>query len=488
MKKISIYLLTLMMLVSAFSSAMTFHADFNSEDVTKELRSYAYYMISLDNGEVIFSKNYDKQIAPAAFAKLVAAVVAIEEWGDLKESVTVTEESLSLVKYDFAVRTAGIKTGETFTKRQLVDCLIVYGANDVESVIAQSICGTKEAFVEKMNTLVGKIGCTNTKITDMLGFDADDQYTTAEDVTKIIQYALNYPVFSKAFNLKQCTLPKTEQSDEKVFNASNRMTTSSIADYYHSSVTGGKQTTTKAAGECIAVTSSMDGYSYLTVVMKGSLTDIDNDGVDENTCMTDAKAMLRWVYGNIRFRVVASPGQIVYSIPVSCGKNTDSLQLTPESEVSVLVPSKVTSHSVLIEPVADTVPSKLIAPVSKGKVICKANIIYANKVLATVNLVANQDVGLSLPGLLMTGIAGVLKSRIFIAAEVIALIVLVYFAVVRIYSEKSGKKPKLQILQPKHKNEELDKGGKNKPPKAVSDKPTGRKNAGTGKSAQERKR
>lgn len=459
MKKLLILFLTVLMLLSVFSSAFLCGADFNSEQFTKDLQSYAYYMVSLDNDEVIFSKNQDKAVAPAAFAKLVAAVVAIEQWGDLKQKVKITEESLSLVKYDYGVRTAGIKAGETFTKRQLVDCLIVYGANDVESVIAYNISKTKEAFVEEMNKLVQKIGCTNTKIIDMLGFDADGQYTTAEDVSKIIRYALNYPVFSKAFDLKQCTLPKTALSDEKTFAGSNRMATSSIADYYHPSVTGGKQTTTDKAGECIAVTSSMDGYSYLTVVMKGSLKDIDNDKVDENTCMTDARAMLKWAYSNIRFRVVASPGQIVYSVPVSCGKDTDSLQLTPENEVSVLVPSKVTSHSVLIEPVKDSMPSRIMAPVSKGKVICKANIIYANKVLSTVNLVAADSVGLSLPGLVMTGLSGMLKSRLFIVLEIIALIVLVYFAVVRIYSEKTGKKPKLYALS--------SKGGEKKPKEPV---------------------
>ena len=446
MKKLALYFFAVLLSFSMISSAFLCSADFNSEQITQELQSYAYYMISLDNDEVIFSKNEDKSVAPAAFAKLVAAVVAIEQWGDLKQSVTVTQESLSLVKYDYGVRIAGIKAGETFTKRQLVDCLIVYGANDVESVIAYSISKTKEAFVEEMNKLVNKIGCTGTHITDMLGFDAEGQYTTAKDVSKIVKYALEYPVFSKAFALKQCTLPKTDQSDERTFVGSNRMATSSIADYYHPSVTGGKQTTTDDAGECIAVTSSMDGYSYLTVVMKGRLTDIDNDKVDENTSMTDARAMLKWAYNNIRFRIVASPGQIVYSVPVSCGKDTDSLQLTPESEVSVLVPSKVTSYSVLIEPVKDSLASKVMAPVSKGKVICQANIIYANKVLATVNLVAADSVGLSLPGLIMTGISNMLKSKVFIALEIIALIVLVYFAVVRIYSEKTGKKPKLYAL------------------------------------------
>lgn len=468
MKKFSSFILSFLVLMAIVSPSMVSNADFNSEEITGRLHSYAYYMISLDNGEVMFSKNQDKKIAPAAFAKLVAATVAIEEWGDLKESVTVTDESLSLVKYDFGVRTAGIKAGETFTKRQLLDCLIVYSANDVASVIAQSMCGTKEAFVEKMNALVKKIGCQNTNITDMLGFDADGQYTTAQDVAKIIQYALNYPVFAKAFKLKACTLPKTGLSEEKTFNGSNRMTASSITDYYHASVDGGKQTSTDKAGECIAVTSSMDGYSYLTVVMKGRLTDIDGDGVDENTCMTDARTLLKWVYNNIRFRVVASPGQVVYTLPVSCGKDTDTLQLTPGNEVSVLVPSKVTSHSVLIEPIKDSLPSKVTAPVTKGDVICKANIIYANKVLATVDLVALQTVGLSLPGLLMTGISSVLKSKLFIAAEIIALIVLVFFAVMRIYSEKAKKKPTLYALKPKKRPGK--KSGNSKPKKPESSK------------------
>ena len=121
MKKLLIFFLTVLMLLSVFSSAFLCGADFNSEQFTKDLQSYAYYMVSLDNDEVIFSKNQDKAVAPAAFAKLVAAVVAIEQWGDLKQKVKITEESLSLVKYDYGVRTAGIKAGETFTKRQLVD-------------------------------------------------------------------------------------------------------------------------------------------------------------------------------------------------------------------------------------------------------------------------------------------------------------------------------------------------------------------------------
>ncbi|MCM1544509.1 MAG: hypothetical protein NC110_04335, partial [Ruminococcus sp.] len=387
-----------------------------------------------------------KQVAPAGFAKLIAAVVAIENWGNLEEKITITDDMLSLVKYDYGVRTAGLKAGDVYTKRQLVDCLIVYSANDVESVIAKSISGSKEAFLSKMAEVVAKAGCTNTKIVDMLGFDAENQYTTALDVAKLIKYALSSPVFSEAFSMKEVTMPATGENKERVYQSGNRMMTSAIPDYYHSSITGAKQTSTDDAGECVAALSTKDGYSYLTVVMKGKLMNIDSDSALENTSMTDARMMIEWVYKNIRFKVIAAPGQIVSAVDITAGKGTDSLRLTPEKEVSALVPSKVSNDSVLIEPIESTKATKVHAPVSAGDVICQAKVYYANQEIATINLVAAEDIGLSLLGMVMSAISTVLKSTVFIAIEVIALLILVSFLAIKIYNIINGKKPKLSVV------------------------------------------
>lgn len=429
MKRLSAVIVLLIIVISAIFAPGTALASYNNEtDLTKKLDTKIYYMMSLDDDSIMFNKNEKKSVSPAAFVKLLAALVAIESWGNLEETVEVTEKSLSLVEYTYGVRVADLKAGETYTKKQLIDALIVYGANDIASVVASSVSGASSSFVSAMQALADKIGCTNTKLRNFTGFDEEGQYTCAEDVAKIIKYALNYPAFSEAFSASEVVLPQTQLNEERTYSASNKMLNQTISLYYHPSITGGKQTSTEKAGECIAAVSSQDGYSYLTVVMGGEYKDIDSDGSEENTAVTDAKKLVAWVYDNIRFRVVATANQTVTVVNVIAGKNGDTLRLVPEKEISALVPIGATSDSVLIEPIKETLPDKLSAPIKAGEVVCQAKIFYAGGEIAAINLVAANDVKLSLFRLAMTGVRSVITSTWFIILEVLALaVVILYF-------------------------------------------------------------
>lgn len=407
-------------LLTAFTLCLPAGAVFDSGTVTAKLKSDVYYMESLDEETAFFDRNSTKKVPAAAFVKILAAVTAIEKWPELDEKVTVSEKNLSLVEYGYGIRTALYKAGEKVSKRELIDCLIVYSANDAASIIAYEISGSLDAFIKEMQATADKIGLTSTVIKNIHGFDEDGQYTTARDIAKMLKYALNYPVFVEAFSASTVTLKKTSLNEERTYNASNKMLNATISDYYHSSVTGGKQTMTDKAGECIAVVSSKDGYSYLTVVLGGKLTDVDKDGVDENTCMTDAKKMLNWVYENIRYRVVASPTQHVAMVEIASGKGTDKLRLVPEKETSALVPANATTASVLFEVVEGTVPEKVKAPVKAGDIIGQANILYAGQILAKINLVAANDVSLSFTGLIMNTTRTVMTSWVFIILVALA--------------------------------------------------------------------
>ena len=429
MKKILSLFFALLIVLSSVCCAFTSGAAFDSGTLTKELKSDIYYMENLDEGTVFFEKNSQKKTPAAAFIKTLAAVVALEKWGNLEGSVKVTKKNLSLIKYEYGVRVAGYKEGETVSKRELFDCLMIYSANDAASIIASEVSGSVGAFVKEMQALADKIGCSSTAVKNIHGFDEKGQYTTAQDVAKIIKYALNYPVFAEAFSAKTVTLKKTALNDKREFVGSNKMANATIADYYHSSVTGGKQTATDEAGECIAVVSNKDGYSYLTVVMGGRLEDIDKDTVEENTCMTDAKKMLQWVYNNIRYRVVVSPDLIVSVVDVVAGRGADKVNLVPEKEASALVPAKATPASVSYEIVENSVPEKITAPVKAGEVLGKAKFMYAGQELITVNLVAQKDIPLSFFGLIMAGVTAVITSTFFIILLFIAALVAVgYFA------------------------------------------------------------
>ena len=419
MKKTMSFMLIIAVALTMFTGIFGAGAAFAGEEVTDNLLSKAYYLQSLDDGTVFFEKNADKKMPAAAFIKLIAAVVAIEKWGNLEESVTVTKENLSLVKYDYGIRTASYKEGEKVTKKELINCLVVYSANDAVSIIAHEVSGSLDVFIAEMQNLVEKIGCTSTQVKNIHGFDAEGQYTTAKDVAKFMKYALGYRAFSEAVSADSVTLKATAENEERTYQSSNKMKVSSIADYYHPSVTGGKYTATDDAGECAAVVTNMDGYSYLAVTLGGKLKDIDRDGIDENSCFTDIKKMLNWVYENIRYRVIASQDQSVAIVSVKAGKDTDKVRLIPEKETSALVPASVTPASVMFEIVEGSIEKNITAPVKAGEILGQAKVYYAGTELATVNLVAAQTVERSFTGFIMSKISALVGSTFFMIMTVL---------------------------------------------------------------------
>lgn len=421
-KLISVFLIILTVFTLTFQSA---EALFDSGEVTSKLDSKVYYMENLDEGTVFFDKDSNKQVPLAGFAKIIAAIVVLEKWGNLDGEIKITKENLNVFEYIYDMPVALYEEGETVSKKELFDCFVIASANDALSVIAYDVAGTQEKFVQEMQNLVKKMGCTATTVKNMHGFDEEGQLTTARDVAKIVKYAINYPAFSEAFGKDEITLKKTDKNEQRTYYASNQMLNTAVADYYHSSVTGGKHTSTELAGECIATISNADGYSYLTVVMEGEYIDIDEDGYDENTAMTDAQRMLDWVYENIRFKVIANPQQTVATVKVVAGKGNEKIHLIPEKEISALVPEAVTPASVMFEFVDGEAPEKIIAPVKAGDVITQANIYYAGQKLKTINIVAKETVKLSFGGLVVSGIRSVVGSVFFLVLTFLAAAVAV---------------------------------------------------------------
>ena len=70
MKKIFAAVISLVLVFAAVLPPSAALATYNNEtEVTKKLDSKEYYMISLDDGSVMFSKNENKSVPPAAISK-----------------------------------------------------------------------------------------------------------------------------------------------------------------------------------------------------------------------------------------------------------------------------------------------------------------------------------------------------------------------------------------------------------------------------------
>lgn len=384
-------------------------------------------LISLDNGTVIFDKNADKVTAPASLTKITTAILTIENCQNLDEVVTIKQSSINAISGTNS-STAGLLAGEEITVRNLLYCMLVKSANEAAVILADYIGGGSVSnFVQMMNDFAADIGCQNTHFVNPHGLDAEGHYTTANDLALITKHALTLPLFSEIVNTVSYKLPTSNKSGERNLLSTNWMINPNFKTYYFKYAEGIKTGTTANAGRCIISKASKDGYNYLAIVMGAPYEDVTGDGNPDNCAFLECKKIFEWVFENIRLTKVADPLQIATVVDVKLSWNVDHVRLVPETEVTALVPVGNDETSVLLEIIPEETPSVVNAPIKKGDVLGKARILYAEDEIATVNLVAAEDVHMSLLLYIGNGIKNIFKSTIFQIVFILVLLVLAIY-------------------------------------------------------------
>lgn len=419
MKKLICLILTILIIIS---SALTLSA---SANYNSELKTSAdiVLLLSLDNGTVIFEKNADKVTAPASLTKITTAVLTIEKCPDLDKVITVPSYCITLLN-GTGSSTAGLKAGEEISIRNLLYCLLVKSANDAANVLADYVGGGSiDNFVSMMNSFAAELGCKNTHFVNAHGLDAEGHYTTANDLALISKHAMTLNVFMDICDTYSYKLPATNKNKERNILSTNWIINPNFKTYYYEYIHGIKTGTTTNAGHCIISKASKDGYNYLCIVMGAPSADVNGDGNKDNCAFLDCKNLCKWVFKNIRFEKIADVSQIVTVVDVELSFDSDHVRLVPANDVTALVPTGNDKNSVLIEPIKEKTPEKVNAPVKKGEVIGKANILYADKVIASVDLVAAEDVKVNIFLWILHAVKVVITSPVFIIFAALCVII-----------------------------------------------------------------
>lgn len=147
------------------------------------------------SGQVLFEDNADARGYPASVTKLMTFFVIMDKVHagqlTLETPITVSAE---------ASRTGGsqvyLKQGEVFTVDDLLYALMIQSANDAAVALAVHAAGSKEAFVELMNTKAHQLGMTNTTFHSPHGLPpAKGQQvdlTTARDLALLSRELINH--------------------------------------------------------------------------------------------------------------------------------------------------------------------------------------------------------------------------------------------------------------------------------------------------------
>jgi D-alanyl-D-alanine carboxypeptidase/D-alanyl-D-alanine carboxypeptidase (penicillin-binding protein 5/6) len=162
-----------------------------------DIKSESAVMIDAKTGDVLYQKNSTDQMYPASITKIVTGILAIES-GKLEESVIVSSE---------AAKADGTRVylleGEQVPLKKLVQGLLINSGNDAAIAIAEYMAGDVASFADQMNEFAKKVGAENTHFVNPNGLFDVEHYTTAEDMAKITQYAMENEVFREIVSTKE---------------------------------------------------------------------------------------------------------------------------------------------------------------------------------------------------------------------------------------------------------------------------------------------
>ena len=440
MKKTLTFLISVLLIFSGIG-VLPAEAAYNSE---VDFDSEIVYMESLDRGTVIFNKNSKKRTAEASLTKITTAMVVLENCDDLNKTVVAKQEVLDTLAGTNS-STAGITVGEKLTVHELLSLMLIKSANEAASILADYVGGDIDTFIDMMNDFAKARGCSNTNYTNPHGLDEANHYTTAEDLAKIIKYALQNKTFCELVGSPTYTLETTNKRESVTYSNTNSMLLKNSM-YYYEYCKGIKTGTTENAGRCLASYAVKNGYSYLCIIIGAPSKDSNGDGTNDNYAFIDTKKAYKWVFDNIKLKVVADPSDVVTVVDVDLAKNVDHVRLIPAEEASALVPANVDSSAILIEPIADSIRKDIKAPIKAGEVLGKANIKYAGDVLYTIDLVAGEDINRSFFAYLGYLIKQFFTSSFMKVVLFIGFIAIVFYVAVTVLYAKKQKKRNIHMV------------------------------------------
>lgn len=413
-KTIRVFLSVFISVFILLSSVTAFGASYNPD---VKLYSESYILVNLDDSSypVVAEKNADKRMYPASLTKIVTAIVTLNKIQDIGLTTSMSQESYDILLGSGA-QVAGIKVGDTLSVEQLLYLTLVHSACDATEMLAEYVAGSREKFVVMMNEYAASLGCENTNFTNPDGLHDENQYTTANDLLKITLDALKNDTFVKISETKQY------EYDGMMYYHTNLMLQPGYLSYYYPYAEGIKTGSTSEAGYCVITKASKDGYNYLAVVLGAPVIDYNNDGYDEKCSFIDAASLFKWAFNSLKFSTLFEEGEIVSEVAVKNGKKADTVQLVADKKTNAIVKSSFDKSTAIIE-VVDK-PEEIIAPVRKGDTVCKANVIFGEETVATVDLVAAEDIELST----FLSIINSIKGFFSLTAVKIVLIVVVLFA------------------------------------------------------------
>lgn len=342
-------------------------------------------LYEMNTETMVYSYNADNLVNPTGLVKLLTVLIALEV-GNLDDMVKVHQSTLNTVAIGSV--SAGLKSGEEISLRDLLYCIMVSSANDACAVVASYLGGDQAGFVSMMNQKARELGCGSSNFTNAHGLTDSAQYSTARDLAIIAAAALKDPLFVEMFSLTNYTVAATNKSDERNLKTTNIMMREGSANF-DSRVTGGKPAAATTTDRSMVCTATVGNASYLCVVMntKGTVTE-DGLAIVRYGIFEEMSALLDYASASFEVRQILDDSQALYQHTVENGEN--HVVMRPSEDVFVVLPVNCDASQLHFERRLDM--ATLQAPLRLGTRLGSLVISYGGMTMGSCDLLAMNSV------------------------------------------------------------------------------------------------
>lgn len=343
---------------------------------------------------MIYSYNPDVKLAPGSLAKVVTALVVIENCDDLDEMVTVSSRNIS--RLPAQTQHVDLKEAELISVRDLLYCLLLQGANDAAIALAEHVSGNMQGFVVLMNDRVKRMGCLNTEFANVHGLDTAAQHTTARDMARIMMESYKNPTFMEISTAVSYKVPETNRSKPREFRTINYLIDEYIVpQFYDTRVKTGFAANSEISGAglvCVAETETKDPSRNMQLVgvIIGAHRVFEDNGwrVLSYGNFNEMIDLLEYGFNNFKVNRIIFDGQALNQFSVIGGECEAVGQ--PHVDIDTVLP--VDCHMKNLEMRYSVTGGSLTAPVKAEDMISTVQVWYRNSCVAEAELYAMSDV------------------------------------------------------------------------------------------------
>lgn len=325
--------------------------------------------------QILFRKNEYNKVKMASTTKIMTAIIVIEN-DDLNKTVEISKKAANT-----GGSRLGLKTGDKITIHDLLYGLMLCSGNDAAVALAECTAGSITDFSELMNNKALELGLTNSHFESPHGLDSDGHYTTAYELAKLADYALNNKTFLQIVGTKNYTA--TINGNPKNLSNTNELLGNLNGVY------GIKTGFTNGANRCLVTACKRNDMDIICVVL----------GADTKKFRTkDSISLIEYTFNT--FEHINIEELINKEFENWKNKNLDNFFInkgitsnleiqTSKLEYPIIAIKKEDLNNINFSISAN---KTLDAPVSEGNIIGNVNVTSNSTSIANTNIIVNNHI------------------------------------------------------------------------------------------------